>query len=134
MKPPPPLRILLDEGAPADVGLPFAERGHGVIHHADALPPGAKDPLVAKAAMVNKAALVATDRDFRQMVRRFGSPTAEPRFAGLHLIFFACGGVLAPKRAAHFMTLIEHEWHAAHQKSARIMFMEIHDHRVHIHR
>ena len=68
---------MLDEGAPRASADPFQVRGYGVILHQSVLAPGAKDPLVAYTAMTNHAVLIATDRDMKQMARRFGSPNDE---------------------------------------------------------
>jgi hypothetical protein len=131
---PPPLVVLLDEGAPVGLALPFEARGHRVIRHSEVLAPGASDRLVAAQAGLNGAALVAVDRDMRQMAKRFGNPASAPRVPGLHLIFIACNAALAPKRVAHFMSLIELEWRIAHEKVARAMWIEIAPHHVRSHR
>lgn len=126
----PPLRVLLDEGAPAATAQPFLARGHGVIHHRDVLASGAKDALVAAAAILNDAALLAVDRDMRQMAKRFGNPAEAGRFERLHLIFVNCKEALASKRLEHFMTYLEHEWEVASAKRSRVMWVEISTHYI----
>ena len=128
MKPGSPLTVLLDEGTPVGVAEPFLLLGHRVIHHREVLSPGAKDSLVAATAQMNKAALIALDRDMRQITRRFGSAKGTRKFESLNLIFLECGGVLAPKRVAHLMSFIEHEWAVICKKTARNMWLEIGPH------
>lgn len=130
MRSAPPLVVLLDEGAPIGLAQPFEARGHRVIRHGDVLAPGASDTLVAAQAALNGAALVATDRDMRQIAKRFGNAAHAPRFPGLHLIFIGCNAALAPKRVEHVMSLIELEWGVAHQKAARSLSIEVGPHHV----
>lgn len=109
---------------------PFLNRGHAVIHHRDVLAPGSKDKLVAKTAVLNDATLIAVDRDFREMTKRFGNPANDLRFEGLNLILISCNVALASKRVDHFMSYIEHEWRVCCQKAARVMCIEISTHYV----
>lgn len=120
-----PLAVLLDEGAPVGAAEPFRKRGHRVIYHRDVLSPGAADPVVAATAQLNNAALLAQDRDMKQMAKRFGNPVNAWRFSRLNLIFLACNAVLAPKRIEHLMSLIELEWQICCEKTARAMWIEI---------
>jgi predicted nuclease of predicted toxin-antitoxin system len=101
-----PLTVLLDEGAPVLVAEPFETRGHQVIYHQDVLSSGAKDALVCATAMINNAALVAVDRDMRQMAKRFGNPVEGGRYARLNLIFLNCNGVLAPNTSGREVGLM----------------------------
>ena len=96
--------VLLDEGAPRQTGRPFEQRGHRVIYHEEVLAPGTDDKVVCATAIFNDAALVAVDRDFKRMAKRFGTPTGGPRYERLSLIFLNCKEVLAPKRLEHLMT------------------------------
>lgn len=89
---------------------------------------------MAAQSILNGAALVATDRDMRQMAKRFGNASHAPRFPELHLIFIGCNAALAPKRVAHVMSPIELEWVVAHQKAARSLSIEVGPHHVRINR
>lgn len=119
---------MLDEGAPALAAGPFEKAGHGVIRFLDVLSSGAQDQAVAAMAILNSAALVATDRDYRRMTKRFGTPAETWRFPKLNLIFLECDPVLGPKRLDHLMSLIEHEWRVACEKASRAMWLEIGPH------
>ena len=124
------LSVLLDEGTPGLVADSFLQRGHRVIYHGDVLSPGAKDNLVCATAMLNNAALIAVDRDMRQMAKRFGTYDQGGRYDNLHLIFLNCNEVLAPKRIQHFMSLIEHEWRIICEKPPRTLWIDIGPHYV----
>lgn len=123
-----PLSILLDEGAPAPIGVPFRARGHTVINHSDVLSPGASDRLVCATAIMNSAILVAVDRDMKQMAKRFGTSEKGGRYGRMNLLFLNCSGLIAPKRAEHLMSFIEHEWRVTCEKSARTMWIDIGPH------
>ena len=120
----------MDEGAPAEIADAFEAAGHQAIRFLDALAPGSKDEVVCAMAMVNKAALVAVDKDMKHFKKRFGQPEAGGKFTKMHLIHFSCGGVLAVKRAAHVMSFIEHEWSFTCDKQARAMWLDINGHHV----
>jgi hypothetical protein len=70
------------------------------------------------------------DRDFRQLVRRFGSPKGGARYKKLNIFFLECEGVQVANRLTFLMSLIEHEWSVAGQKAARTMWLEIGLHHV----
>jgi hypothetical protein len=126
--------VLLDEGAPAQIAEPFRARKHGVILFGDVLSPSAKDNVVAATAIQNNAVLIAVDRDMRQLAKRWGNAEDGGRYKRLNLIFIACNAVLAPKRAVHAMSLIEHEWAIACEKTARTMWVTIKPHYIGIYR
>lgn len=126
--------MLLDEGVPASIADPFRVRGHRVILHSDVLSPGAKDPLVAAAAIQNSAILIAADRDMRQLAKRWGNPQDGGRYKKLSLIFYACKPALAIKRAAQSVSFVEHEWDFCCQKKSRSMCVTIAPHYFTSHR
>ncbi len=110
--------------------MPFSERGHQVIRHGDVLSPGDKDTQVVVAAIMNKAILIAMDRDMKQMAKRFGSVNDGGRYPNLNLIFLNCNGVIAPKRLEHALTLIEHEWQFTCEKPTRRLWIDIGLHHI----
>ena len=123
-----PLSVLLDEGAPAPIGEPFRAKGHRVIDFADVLSSGSPDRLVCATAILNNAVLIATDRDMKQMVKRFGNPEKGGRYGRMNLLFLNCSGVMAQKRVEHLMSFIEHEWRVTCEKAARTMWIDIGPH------
>jgi Domain of unknown function (DUF5615) len=125
-----PLTVLLDEGAPAQVAIPFRARNHGVILFGDVLSPSAKDNIVAATAIQNNAILIAVDRDMRQLAKRWGNVEDGGRYKRLNLIFIGCSPVLAPKRVEHVMSFIEHEWSVSCQKTARTMWVTVMPHYI----
>jgi predicted nuclease of predicted toxin-antitoxin system len=125
---PNPICVLLDEGAPVLAGEPFSRAGYQVIHHREVLSSGAKDDLVAAAAILNNAILIAVDRDMKQMAKRFGNADKGGKYSKLHLLFVNCNSVLAPKRIEHGLSFIEHEWEFTTQKTARTLWIEIGSH------
>ena len=138
------LIVLLDEGTPILAAAPFLDRGHQVIYHGDVLNNGTKDDVVAATAILNSAALIATDLDMRRLVRRFGAPNDGSRFKKLDLIFVGCdpelnlyivgtgnpNPVMAEKRLAHAMSFIENEWYIRCERVARRLWVSIENHRL----
>ena len=122
--------MLLDEGAPIGSAEPFIHSGHQVIYHSDVLSPGAKDDIVAATALNNNACLLAIDKDMKQLVKRFGNALEGGRYKRLNLIFISCSPVLAPKRIAHCLSFIEHEWAFCCEKKARALWLDISTHRI----
>lgn len=120
----------MDEGAPAGIMDSFRTAGHDVIPFGDVLEAGSKDDLVCATAVLNKAALIAVDKDMKYFKKRYGQPEGERRFKNLHLIHFACSGVQAVKRAPQAMSFIEHEWRFACDKNARELWVEIGPHHI----
>jgi predicted nuclease of predicted toxin-antitoxin system len=125
-----PITVLIDEGAPVPVSLPFLEHGHRVICHSDVLDSGASDDLVVITAILNEAILIAVDADMKRMVRRFGSPNNSERYSKLNLIFIACNETLAAKRLDHAMSFVENEWSVCCEKTARRLWVDIGPHRL----
>ncbi|MER9251437.1 hypothetical protein NKI59_06420 [Mesorhizobium sp. M0598] len=126
----PTLVVLLDEGTPVLSASPFLDRGYQIIYHGDVLESGAKDELVASTAILNSAALIAVDLDMKRLVKRFGSPGNNPRFAKLDLIFVGCDPVMTAKRLGHAMSFIENEWSVRCEKAARRLWVSIDNHRL----
>jgi hypothetical protein len=124
------LIVILDEGTPVLSAEPFANHGHQVIYHGDVLDSGAKDEIVASMAILNSAVLIAVDLDMKRLVKRFGSPDHNPRFAKLDLIFVGCDPVMAAKRIDHAMSFIENEWAVRCAKTARRLWVSIDKHRL----
>ena len=122
------LKVLLDEGAPAQAAAPFLNRGHQVIFHCDVLEPGEEDSVVCYTAILNKAILIVVDRDMKQLARRFGAPDKNNKFPRLNLIYVCCNEVLAAKRLAHAMSFIENEWSVTCEKVARRLWVDIGPH------
>jgi predicted nuclease of predicted toxin-antitoxin system len=120
------LRVLLDEGVPLEVGRTFERHGHEVIPFEEAVKRGARDELVCAAAEANDALLVAFDNDMRQVARRQGIGAA--RFKRLNLLKFTCSEPMAARRLEEAMSLIEHEWAVAAQKTGRRLYVEIGTH------
>lgn len=121
----PPIRIFLDEGVPQSVGRSFVEAGHEVIYFHDAAIPGSPDQIVASVSEANDAVLVALDGDMRQIAQRRG--IGRVRYRRLSLIKLSCRETRAAARVAAAMSLIEHEWALAADKSDRRIFIEISD-------
>lgn len=124
------LVVLLDEGTPVLAAAPFTVRGYQAINHWDVLEASAKDEIVASTAILNSAALIAVDLDMKRLVKRFGAPNLDPRFARLDLIFVCCDPVMTSKRLEHAMSFIENEWSVRCQKAARRMWLNIDNHRL----
>ena len=124
------LIILLDEGAPVSAGEPFRARGHRVIQHAEVLPNGARDQEVAAAAIANEAILIATDKDMRAFVRRFGAPNGSEYFPGLSLIHLNDLDVHAESRLRGALSFVEHEWAYTIMKKARRLWIDVGLHRL----
>lgn len=114
----PRLRVLLDEGVPAAVGLTFIRYGHTLIPFEDAVPRGSRDELVCAAAEANDALLVAFDNDMKQLARRHGVTPA--RFKQLSLLKFECEEPKAADRLAQAMSLVEHEWDISRRARSRL--------------
>jgi predicted nuclease of predicted toxin-antitoxin system len=125
---PPKLRVLLDEGVPAEVGRVFARHGHEVIPFEDVLTPSSADELVCAVAEANDALLVAYDNDMKQYVRRQGK--GPDRFKRLHLLKFNCPEPMAASRLEEAMSMVVNEWIVAHQKAARRVYVEINVHDI----
>jgi predicted nuclease of predicted toxin-antitoxin system len=125
-----PLVVLLDEGTPVPAAKPFLQRRHSVIFHYQVLESGATDHEVVAAAILNEAVLVAVEADMRRMVRRFGTPGRNERYAKLSLIHIRCNEVMAAKRLDQAMSFIEHEWKFACEKAARRMWVDIEPHKL----
>ena len=130
----PPLKVLLDEGAPRLAGDPFQRRGHQVIHHSEVCEGGASDEVVAAISIHNAAILIAIDNDMKRLVRRFGNPSNTGKFHPLNLISIGCDEVLAAKRIEYAMSFIEHEWDICRQKKARRLWIDIRPHSLISHR
>ena len=124
----PRLRVLLDEGVPAEVGQVFGRHSHEVIPFEDVLTPSSPDELVCAAAEANNALLVAYDNDMKQYVRRQGK--GPDRFKRLHLLKFNCPEPMAAEWLEEAMSMIENEWAVAHQKAARRVYVEISRHDI----
>ena len=124
----PPLKVLLDEGAPRLAGDPFLRRGHQVIYHRDVCFGGAKDEVVAAISIHNAAILIAIDNDMKRLVRRFGTPNNREMYLSLNFISIGCEEVLAAKRIEYAMSLIEHEWDICCQKKARRLWIDVRPH------
>jgi hypothetical protein len=60
-----------------------------------------------------------------QMARRYGVTPKGDRFATLNVIRLCCNEVLASKRLAQAMTLIENEWSFAEGKTARRLWIDV---------
>lgn len=125
-KPKKQLRFFLDASVPDSVGKALADAGHPVIYHRDALAEGTKDPVVCQTAMENDAVLVAVDADMKHLSRRFGK--TEDRFQKLNLLMCSCNAVMAAKRIAQAISLVEHEWKESQAKEARRLWVEVTNH------
>lgn len=121
----PPIRVFLDEGVPQSVGRTFADAGHEIIFFHEAAIPGSPDQIVASVSEANNAVLVALDGDMRRIAQRRGIGGA--RYRRLSLIKLSCRETRAAARVAAAMSLIEHEWALAADKSDRRIFIEISD-------
>jgi len=129
-----PLIVLLDEGTPILSATPFLDRGHQVIYHDDVLSGGASDEVVVATAILNKAALIAVDVDFKRIVKRFGPPNSSEKYSKFDLIFIGCDPVMASKRIEHAMSFIENEWAVSREKASRRLWLDISNHRLTTHR
>lgn len=107
------------------VGQRFEDAGHHVIYFHEAAVPGSPDQLVCTISEGNKAVLVALDGDMRKVAQRRG--VGQRRFRRLSLIKLSCRETKAAARVDEAMSLIEHEWKIASQKSDRRIFIEIGD-------
>ena len=117
------LKLFLDEGVPESVGRCFAAVGHNVIYFKEAAVPGSPDQLVAAVSEANDAVLIALDGDMRKIAQRRG--VGQRRFRKLSLIKLSCRETRAASRVQKAMSLIEHEWRLASDKSDRRVFIEI---------
>ena len=122
----PKLRLILDEGVPADVGKMFESHGHEIILFDEVVRRGSVDTLVCMAAQANDAILVAFDGDMREIAKRQG--ISHDRFSRLNLIKFTCPEPMAHKRLDFAMSFIEHEWVISDAKAARRLYVEISTH------
>lgn len=120
------LRVLLDEGVPFNVGRVFEQHGHEVLLLNKILKRGSEDVIVCKAAVANRAILVAFDKDMKQLAKRHG--IAWDRFKRLNLIRFECPEPMAAKRLEFAMSLIEHEWMVSDEKTARRLHVVVAKH------
>lgn len=119
----PKLRVLLDEGVPAEVGRAFEAHGHEVVPFEEVIKRGSQDVLVCKAALANDAILVAFDKDMRQIARQYG--IGGERFKKLSLLRFSCSEPNAAKRLELAMSFVEHEWMVNRNPTARRVHVEI---------
>lgn len=117
------LKLFLDEGVPESVGRCFSAVGHNVIYFKEAAVPGSPDQLVAAVSEANDAVLIALDGDMRKIAQRRG--VGQRRFRKLSLIKLSCRETRAASRVQEVMSLIEHEWRLASDKSDRRVFIEI---------
>jgi predicted nuclease of predicted toxin-antitoxin system len=123
-----PFCAFLDAGVPDSVGTVLAKNGHRVIYHREVLPERTPDHLVALTALANQAALVALDKDMKQLAQRYGTTARGDRLARLNIIRICCNEVIASKRIDHVMSFIVHEWMISEQKVASRMWVEIGPH------
>ena len=105
------------------VGQRFYDAGHHVICFNKATVPGSPDQLVCAVSEGNDAILVALDGDMRKIAQRRG--VGQRRFRYLSLIKLSYRETRAAERVREEMSLIEHEWQIASQKSDRSIFIEI---------
>ena len=70
----------------------------------------ADDRVVCAAAIANGAILIAIDRDFNQLAKRYGATPKGDQFDKLNVIRICCNEVLASKRLEQALPLIEMEW------------------------
>lgn len=117
------MRVLIDEGVPADVGKAFQTAGHHWIPFEDVVRRGSPDPVVCKVAEENGAVLVAFDRDMKRLAQ--GNGVSARRFSRLSLIQFRCGEPEAADRLRSGMSFIEHEWKIKDDFDDRRIFIEI---------
>lgn len=127
------MRFFLDESVPAQLVDVLSRAGHIVIKHHDALQEGAPDIVVCETAIANQAVLVAVDRDMRYLTHRYGKHASD-RFKSMDLVMCGCGPVMADKRFAYALSLIEHEWQHASGKVGRRLWIEIEKHKIVTHR
>lgn len=116
-------RVLLDEGVPISVKKVFESFGYEAIRQQDVVYQGAGDLLVARAAKLNKAVLVAIDKDMKAITGRYGK--SDPKFSDLGLIKIGCPEPLAAQRLAQAMSFVELEWAYSCEKVARKIYIEI---------
>jgi predicted nuclease of predicted toxin-antitoxin system len=121
------LRFFLDANVARSVGEVLEEAGHFVIYGTQALPEKTPDQMVCAASLANDCILVAHDKDMKAMSQL-------DKFKKLNFLLLYCNEVIASKRVAHLMTLIEHEGAACAQLQARRFFLEIHAHAFRSHR
>lgn len=121
------LRFFLDANVARSVGETLEESGHFVIYGNQALPEKTQDQMVCTAALANNCILVAHDKDMKAMSQL-------DKFKKLNMLLLYCNEVIASKRVAHLMTLIEHEGNACEELKARRFFLEIHTHAFRSHR
>lgn len=126
----PHLRAFLDAGVPDSVGGVWSKHGHEVIYYRDLLPEKVPDEVVCATALANEAILLAMDGDMKQFPKRFGISQSSTRFDKLNLIRLCCNEVLASKRLAQAMSLIEHEWMFSGAKQSRRLWVEIGPHQL----
>ena len=119
----PTLKVALDEGVPNAVGDVFKRSGHRVIFLNKTIPRGTPDAIVCAFAELNRAILVATDGDMREIARGHG--VGKARYKTLSLIKLSCRETTAAQRVESAMTLIEHEWHFSEKDKERRIFIEI---------
>ena len=122
--------VLLDAGVPVSIGDNFSNAGWKVIYYNDVLAEKVTDDVVCRTAIFNKAALVAVDKDMKQLARRYNKKRQKNQFAKLDLIMFGGSNVKAVKRSEQAISLIEHEWEYANSKPARRLWIEIAEHHI----
>lgn len=122
--------VLLDAGVPVSIGDKFSNAGWEVIHYNQVLAEKVTDDVVCRAAIANNAALVAIDKDMKQIARRYNKKKQKDQFAKLDLIMFGGSNVKAVKRSEQAISLIEHEWEYANAKPARRLWIEITEHYI----
>ncbi len=88
----------------------------------------AADRLVCVTALANDAVLVAIDKDFNQLAKRYGVTPTGDRYDDLSIIRLGCNEVLASKRLDQAMPLIHMEWSFALKKKARRMWVDVGPH------
>lgn len=96
-----------------------------MIFHRDVLLDKTPDIVVAETALRNDAILIAVDNDMKAIAQRYGMTPRGDRLDRLSMIRICCGEVIAAKRVVQAMSLIEHEWRFALQRSARRMWIDI---------
>lgn len=121
-------RVLLDAGVPVSVGDVLAAHEHKVIFYNQVLMEQAKDTLVCITALQNDAILVAIDKDFNSLAKRYGVTPRGNKFTELNIIRLCCNEVLASKRLGQAMHLIHMEWSYAREKKSRRLWVDIGSH------
>jgi predicted nuclease of predicted toxin-antitoxin system len=117
------MRFFLDHNVPVSVAKTLVAAGHEVIIQKDALAPDAEDPVVALTAAENAAVLITFDRDFRAIAGRLG--VANRRLRALSRIQMRCKEPDGATRLQEAMSLIEHEWELAQERSDKRIFIEV---------